>query len=759
VFLSYASQDAEAVARLAAALCGAGIEVWFDQDELVGGDAWDAKIRRQIAECALFVPVISAATQARLEGYFRIEWKLAAQRTHAMAEEKAFLLPVVIDATRDAEAHVPDEFRDVQWTRLPEGEAVEKFCGRVKQLLEGEDGARAVPGVGKQLDRAQEEERGRRGEERRGRATPPLRKRPLVLAVVFATVVAVGAAWWFGQKPPGSAAAADSAKPVGSVASPSVVPGVDEKSLAVLPFANLSGDKDQEYFSDGLTEEILKSLMRERDLRVPGPTSSFSFKGKNASTTEIAKALNVSRLVEGSVQRSGTKVRIRVSLTRVADNASEDLGTFTEEFADIFTLYDKVARAVVEKLMHRQLTSRVEVLTKNPDAYDLYLKANKVFFRGDIGGFKEAIELAGAAAKLDPGYVNAAFTVAAAHCNIVNQIRGSSDLKSLIHHATEARHWAEAVAQLDPHGSGPSAMAIYRATVERDNPRALEQADLAIQARPNDVAANTFRAWSLVGLGRVAEAMESFRVATTSDPLNPFCLGNEAWAATFLRRPREAAAVIKRAEVGQANAGALRDCQFLLTGELPATISGFNSSARALWLWRSRRFAELEKFASTQVPRADSSAERFSWWRWQHDALRCLGRTVEAEAAAQELVALAQEFEESPDYGPPQKMGRLAIAMVRTGKAKEGIAAGTRYVEAADAKKHVAERWRRETELAELYAYLRMPTECVHLLAALLRVPSGVTVPSLQVSPSWDNVRGDPAFKALVADPKNSAPL
>ena len=138
VFLSYASQDAEVVKRLAAALREAGIEVWFDQNGLVGGDAWDAKIRKQIAECALFVPVISTATQARLEGYFRIEWKLASQRTHAMAEEKAFLLPVVIDATRDAEAKVPGEFRVVQWTRLPEGEATAAFLARVKQLLGGE---------------------------------------------------------------------------------------------------------------------------------------------------------------------------------------------------------------------------------------------------------------------------------------------------------------------------------------------------------------------------------------------------------------------------------------------------------------------------------------------------------------------------------------------------------------------------------------------------------------------------------------------
>src|ERR1700694_4844668 len=101
VFLSYASQDAEAARRICDALRGVGLNVWFDQSALRGGDAWDASIRRQIKECALFVPVISANTQAREEGYFRLEWKLAVDRSHLMADDKAFLLPVVIDATID----------------------------------------------------------------------------------------------------------------------------------------------------------------------------------------------------------------------------------------------------------------------------------------------------------------------------------------------------------------------------------------------------------------------------------------------------------------------------------------------------------------------------------------------------------------------------------------------------------------------------------------------------------------------------------
>jgi hypothetical protein len=120
VFLSYASQDADAARRICEALRTAGIEVWFDSDGgLEHGDEWDAKIRRQIKECVLFLPIISANTQARHEGYFRIEWDLAAERARGIASGVPFILPVVIDETREPEALVPDRFRSVQWTKLP----------------------------------------------------------------------------------------------------------------------------------------------------------------------------------------------------------------------------------------------------------------------------------------------------------------------------------------------------------------------------------------------------------------------------------------------------------------------------------------------------------------------------------------------------------------------------------------------------------------------------------------------------------------
>ena len=114
VFLSYASQDAEAARRICEALRAGGVEVWFDQSELRGGDSWDRHIRKQIHDCALFIPVISRTTQGRVEGYFRREWRLAVDRTHDMSDRIAFLVPVVIDGTGDAEADVPEPFRAVQ---------------------------------------------------------------------------------------------------------------------------------------------------------------------------------------------------------------------------------------------------------------------------------------------------------------------------------------------------------------------------------------------------------------------------------------------------------------------------------------------------------------------------------------------------------------------------------------------------------------------------------------------------------------------
>ncbi len=145
VFLSYASEDRQAARRIGDVLPAYGLEVWYDESELGGGDVWDQKIRKQIRDCDYFMALVSAQTEARHEGYFRREWRLAVERTLDMADDHPFLLPIVIDDTDQAGARVPEKFLTVQWLKVPGGEptpALETLCRR---LVSGElEGARSA---------------------------------------------------------------------------------------------------------------------------------------------------------------------------------------------------------------------------------------------------------------------------------------------------------------------------------------------------------------------------------------------------------------------------------------------------------------------------------------------------------------------------------------------------------------------------------------------------------------------------------------
>jgi hypothetical protein len=237
VFLSYASQDAEAARRICEALRAGGIEVWFDQSELRGGDAWDTAIRKQIKACTLFTPIISGHTHDREEGYFRLEWKLAVDRSHLMAGTKAFLLPVVIDDTRADDERTPDKFREVQWTRLPDGDTPPAFVERVSRLLSPEHAhtvADARPPAGAAL-RA-----GSPATAATARPGTSWRTRSALLLIAMVTVLAAGyfAVDKFVRSTHGTDAAARTVTAARSgISSPIVIP---EKSIAVLPFADMS---------------------------------------------------------------------------------------------------------------------------------------------------------------------------------------------------------------------------------------------------------------------------------------------------------------------------------------------------------------------------------------------------------------------------------------------------------------------------------------------------------------------------------------
>ena len=402
VFLSYASQDAEAARRICEALRAGGIEVWFDQSELRGGDAWDQKIRQQIRDCALFIPIISANSQVRSEGYFRLEWRIADQRTHLMGRNRAFLMPVCIDDTRDADADIPESFSAVQWTRLPAGETSPAFVARVSQLLspsEPQTTMQARPPTGSDPSVHP--------------STPSAvpSRRSKLLPLLIAAVVLLGIGYTALDKfvlskrvPAGTPPSASPVRPVARVQSTA-----PEKSIAVLPFIDMSEKKDQEYFADGMAEEILDVLTKIPGLHVIGRTSSFQFKGKNLDLRDIGTTLGAAHLVEGSVRRSAAHVRVTAKLIRAADGVHEWSASYDRDAGDVLKMQQEIAESLARAL---QVTVEAGAISSselnNPAAYDLFLQGLQVFDRFDKAGLEEAANAFQQALNLDPSLARAA---------------------------------------------------------------------------------------------------------------------------------------------------------------------------------------------------------------------------------------------------------------------------------------------------------------------------------------------------------------
>jgi TolB-like protein/Flp pilus assembly protein TadD len=408
VFLSYASQDAEAAGRLCDALRAASIEVWFDRSELRGGDVWDASIRRQIKSCALFVPVISKNTHARGEGYFRLEWKLAVDRSHLMASDLPFLLPVVVDDTPDHEERVPDRFREVQWTRLPGGANADVFAGHVRRLLATGATTPTAATAGSAAPPASTA------------IAPSIRSMPpasrSIVPWIVGGLLILGTGYFVvGERlrPKRSVPAAEA-----PAAAPAPAFNPPAHSIAVLPFTNMSGDKEQDYFSDGLSEELLNSLARITELQVAARTSSFYFKGEHADLATIAHRLNVASILEGSVRRAGHTVRVTAQLNNALTGYQLWSQTYDRDLGDVLKLQTDIATAVAAALkvtLLGDVAAKTEIGgTRNPAALDGYLRASNAYRRfgpanlaaGGLNkeGLQSAVDSYTAAIHADPDY-------------------------------------------------------------------------------------------------------------------------------------------------------------------------------------------------------------------------------------------------------------------------------------------------------------------------------------------------------------------
>ena len=384
VFISYASADNSIANAVCSALEREGVKCWIAPRDVTPGELYAANIVHAIDTTRVIVLVLS---------------QRAADSAHVLREvERAC-----------SKRHPILSFR-IDQAPLPEG--LEYFLN-TSQWLDA-----SATGVDRALPRLVDAVKGALGKHAaaaRVNQSPPVnttaRWRPRYMIVALAVIIAAALSYfvadklWLSKRVDPQKALVEAAP--ASPADSSDVLAIPHKSIAVLPFADMSAEKNQEYMSDGIAEEVLNLLAQVPDLKVIARTSSFAFKGQNIEIAEIAKKLNVAHVLEGSVRTSGNQLRITVQLIRASDSTHLWSEKYDRPLNDIFTVQDEIANAVVQALRIRLAggtLSRREGGTQSFEAYRLYLRATKAINQNTRESLDAAEEYAEEAIKLDPHY-------------------------------------------------------------------------------------------------------------------------------------------------------------------------------------------------------------------------------------------------------------------------------------------------------------------------------------------------------------------
>jgi len=384
---------------------------------------------------------------------------------------------------------------------------------------------------------------------------------------------------------------------------------VAEHSIAVLPFVDMSSGKDQEYFSDGISEELLNLLAKIPQLHVAARTSSFSFKGKNAPVPEIARTLLVAHVLEGSVRKSGDQVRITAQLIRAVDGYHVWSETWDRKLDDIFKIQDEIAADVVKQLKVTLLGAAPKARATDPNAYALELQARQLARQGTSRSIDEAIAARRQALAIDPGYVDAWSGIASLYMSQANK-----GLKPIDESYALARAAVQRALEIDANDVG-ALLALGRIASDYDNDpaTAARHIEQALALEPGNIAAISVASGLEQNLGRLEQAAMLDQYAVAHDPLNPKAHGSLAYDYARLGRLDEAISSYRVAlrlspgRVGTAyNVGEL----LLRKGETAAALAEFQQESEENW----------RLMGSTM-------------------ALHALGRKAESDASMGELIA------------------------------------------------------------------------------------------------------------------------
>ena len=528
VFISYASQDAAVADAVVAALERTGIKCWIAPRDVVPGEFYAGAIVHAIDATRAMVLVLSG--NAAGSPHVLREVERASSRRHPVVSFRVDLAPMPADLEYFLNS---SHWLDASATGV-DG-ALPKLVDAVKRAV---------------LPASHGDPRAAMGAE--GSGMPPAPRpttaaasspRPIRKVVALVAIMAIGLAYFrFEQLRPAKHAPQET--PVAAAAhveadSVPVTPAISERSVAVLPFVDMSERKDQEYFSDGLSEELIDLLTKVADLRVPARTSSFYFKGKQAKVPDIARELRVAHVLEGSVRKSGNHLRITAELVRADSGYHVWSQTYDRTYNDIFKVQDEIAAAVVEALKVSLLATSMPKATSaaNTYAYTLYLKARALLNQFSIQSTEQAATYLKQALGLDAKFAPA-WALYAKTRTILYEA-GRIDFERA---RGEARDAAMRAVALDPKLSAAHVSMARVYDFFEWNWAAMDaEIKLARQLDPNDSDALRYAGIISLAYGRANDAVDVLQRAVELDPLeaaNYAILGNAYLAAGRLQDSR-----------------------------------------------------------------------------------------------------------------------------------------------------------------------------------------------------------------------------
>ncbi len=550
---------------------------------------------------------------------------------------------------------------------------------------------------------------------------------------------------------------------------------IAEKSIAVLPFENLSANQENAFFADGVQDEILTDLAKIADLRVISRTSVVQYRSNAVrNLREIGKALGVAHLLEGSVQRASNRVRVNAQLIDARTDAHLWAQTYDRDLADVFVIQSEIAKAIVDQLQAKLSPKEEAAMQEKPTndlvAYDFYLRAMEIdrnrassIGSGGAEGAKREVELLDQAVSRDPAFVPALCKLAQTHLYLywLNADHTPARLDM-------AKKALEAAARLQPDGGEvhlTRATWYYRAS--RDYAPALAEIALARRSLPNDA-----RVFALSGFierrqGNWEESTRHLEQALALDPRNIVLVSELAGQYIMLRQYGEAAKTLDgalawkpldfslgllRANVDLTSKADLRRWKDLITGEAAKTADPNDLITARLDL----ALKERDYHGAEQTLAAHGGAEFddngfFTPREWnQAIVARGLGdksRANTAFLAARERAAMA--VREQPEDG--KSLIVLAQIDAGLGRKDEALREGQRATELLPVAKDALLGDALLSRLAGIYAQAGEVDRAFILLEKVAKIPFGVTYGSLKLDEVWDPLRGDPRFEKLVA--------